>query len=257
MNREFWNKRKFTNKNPLDYNCPKCKIGILNITDLNSKIMPGQEEMEAYNYPYGINYVFSGFLVCKNQNCKNVISVIGNVLKDIQTGYQLPNGEYVEECISEYNPKYFYPPLKTIDISKKVTEKVTEQLNLSFSHFFNDLSSCSNRIRNSIELILDDLKAPKKFKDKNQKLKPFKTLNHRILNYHKKTKNRKITNYLLAIKIIGNEGSHVGNVDLSDVLDAYEFLELILDFVYDKKNKNTLQKASEIILNKQPLSKKK
>ena len=31
MNREFWNKRKFTNKNPLDYNCPKCKIGILNI----------------------------------------------------------------------------------------------------------------------------------------------------------------------------------------------------------------------------------
>ena len=43
MNREFWNKRKFTNKNPLDYNCPKCKIGILNITDLNSKIMPGQE----------------------------------------------------------------------------------------------------------------------------------------------------------------------------------------------------------------------
>ena len=50
-----------------------------------------------------------------------------------------PNGQYVEECISEYNPKYFYPPLKTIDISKKVTEKVTEQLNLSFSHFFNDL----------------------------------------------------------------------------------------------------------------------
>lgn len=258
MNREIWSKSNFTNKNPLDYNCPKCNIGILNITDLNSKIIPGQEEMEMYNYPNGIDYVFSGILVCKNSNCKNVLSIIGNVLKDIHNGYQLPNGEYVEEYLSVYYPKYFFPPLKIIEISQKVPKEVAQQLNLSFSHFYNDLSSCANRIRNSIELILDDLKAPKKYRDsKTNKLKAFRTLHHRIENYEKKTKNKKITNLLFAIKIIGNEGSHIGNIALEDILDAYEFLESILDFVYDKKEKNIHIKASEIVLKNKPMSKHK
>ncbi|MCM0666386.1 DUF4145 domain-containing protein [Flavobacterium tyrosinilyticum] len=256
MNREIWKKRNFTNKNPLDYNCPICKIGILSITNLNSKIIPGQEEMIKYNYPHGIDYVFSGILVCKNISCKNVVAIVGSVLKDIQDVCQESNGEYVEEYFSAYYPKYFFPPLKIIEISQKVKKEVAEQLNLSFSHFFNDLSSCANRIRNSIELILDDLEAPKKYRDaKTNKLKAFRTLHHRIENYQKKTKNKKIANLLFAIKIIGNEGSHIGDITLDDVLDAYEFLESILDFVYDKKEKNIHIKASEIVMKNKPMSK--
>lgn len=256
MKREIWLQKSFINSNPINYNCPKCNTGILDISGLNSKILPGQEEMEMYNYPYGIEYIFVGLLTCKNTTCKNVVSISGNVFKDIQGGYQLPNGEYVEEYYHIYHPKHFFPPLKLIEISKNVPKEVASQLNLSFSHFFNDLSSCSNRIRNSIELILDDLKAPKKFKDSKGKLKVFKTLHHRIQNYQKKSRNKKITNFLLALKIIGNEGSHIGNVAVDDVLDAYEFLEFILDFTYDKKMKNIHQKASEIVLNNMPLSKK-
>lgn len=257
MNREIWKQRSFTNLNPVDYNCPKCNIGILNINILNSKIIPGQEEMIMYNYPHGIDHVFSGILTCKNNNCKNVISIIGNVLKDVHDVSQLQNEEYIEQYISIYYPKYFFPALKLIEISQNVPKEVAFQLNLSFSHFFNDLSSCSNRIRNSIELILDDLKAPKKFKDsKSNKMKEFKTLHHRIQNYQKKTRNKRIANLLFAIKIIGNEGSHIGNVALDDVLDAYEFLESLLDFVYYKREKNIHQKASEIVLKNKPLSKK-
>lgn len=255
MNREIWARRNFTNDNPIDYHCPTCQVGILTISSLDSKIIPGQEEMERYNYPYGIDYIFSGILTCKNTNCKSVISISGNVLKDIENSYQLPDGEYVENRFNEYNPRFFYPYLQIITLTKEIPIEVKEQIKLSFSHFFNDLSSCANRIRNSIEIILDDLKAPKRYKDKNNKIKPFRSLHHRIESYHKKSQNKKITNLLLAIKIIGNEGSHIGNVALEDILDAYEFLEKILDYVYLKKDKTIHLKASEIVSKNKPRSK--
>lgn len=255
MNREIWSRRKFTSDNPIDYNCPTCQIGILMISSLESKKMPGQAEMERYNYPYGIDYVFSAVLTCKNANCGTVISVSGNVLKDIQAAYQDLDGEYVETRYSEYNPRFFYPYLHIIPLTQNIPKEVKEQIKLSFSHFFNDLSSCANRIRNSVELILDDLKAPKRFKDKNNKIKVFRTLHHRIENYHKKSQNKKISNLLLAIKIIGNEGSHIGHVQLDDILDAYEFLDKIIDYVYDKKDKGIHLKASDIVLKNKPRSK--
>ncbi|HEX8016196.1 MAG TPA: DUF4145 domain-containing protein [Flavobacterium sp.] len=255
MNKDLWHKRTFTDNNPIDYVCPKCTIGILAVKTLDSKLMPGQEEMIKYSYPYGISYVFSGILECKNKNCGEVVSISGIVLKDIQDAYEDSDGQYVEFRYHEYKPKFFYPYLAIIPIGKNVPKEVEEQLKLSFSHFFNDLSSCANRIRNSIELILDDLKAPKKYRH-NNKLKGFRTLHDRILNYQNKLKNKRISNLLLAIKIIGNEGSHVGKVALEDILDAYEFLELILEYVYHKNQQNIHERALEIVQKNKPRSKR-
>lgn len=255
MNKDIWLKRAFTNKNPIDYTCPKCTFGILALKTLESKLVPGQSEMIKYNYPYGIEYVFSGILECKIKECGQVISISGIVNKDIRDAYEDSDGQYVEFRYDDYQPKFFFPYLAIIPIGKNVPKEVEQQLRLSFSHFFNDLSSCANRIRNSIELILDDLKAPKRYRDKNNQLKDFRTLHARILSYQKKSKNKRISNLLLAIKIIGNEGSHIGKISLEDIIDAYEFLELILEFVYHKKEKTIHERATEIVQKNKPRSK--
>lgn len=255
MNRELWTNRTFTNDNPINYPCPKCSVGFLTPKrKIQIEITPAGEEMEYYGYPYGIEHIFSGTLICKNKDCKEIVSISGQCLRGIVTGKELPTGEVVEDRFSTYHPKFFFPNLKIIDLPKEVPENVAEQINLSFSHYFNDLSSCANRIRNGIELILDDLNAPKWRKTNAGKKQVFNTLHSRIEHYGKRNKN--IADHLLALKIIGNEGSHVGIVESEDILDAYEILEQLIEFTYIKKNKQIAELVREIVSRKKPRSKK-
>ncbi|WP_298543644.1 DUF4145 domain-containing protein [uncultured Aquimarina sp.] len=254
MNREIWNDRSFNHDNPKSYPCPTCKVGVLNLNGILTKITPRGDEMEYYNYPNGIEHVFSGILKCKNADCNELVTISGQCLKDIVYGKELPDGQMLEDRFSTYYPKYFYPNLKLFELPKEITSNVSQQINLSFSNYFDDLSSCANRLRNSIELILDDLKAAKWRRTKAGKIHKFKTLHQRIEHYGLKNKN--IANHLLALKIIGNEGSHIGEVQPEDILDAYEILEQLIEFAYVKKAKRIADLANEIVDRNKPRMKK-
>ncbi len=73
---------------------------------------------------------------------------------------------------------------------------------------------------------------------------------------HYSNKNKEIANHLLALKIIGNEGRHIGNLNVNDILDAYEILEQLIEFTYIKNHKRISAIAEEIVLSKKPRSKK-
>lgn len=253
MNRSFWQNRSFTNENPVNYQCPKCFVGFLELKNILLEITQNGINLEKHNYPYGIEHIFSGILICKNNSCKELVSVNGECLKDIHSAEELYSGELVEKYFSVYNPKYFYPNLKTFNIGSEVPVEISEQVNLSFSHFFNDLASCGNRIRNSIELILNDLNAPKKAKNKKGKIYKFTNLHQRIEHFTKSQK--RLGQLLLAIKIIGNEGSHIGDIKIDDILDAYEILEEIVEIVYIKKRNKITTIAKEIVEKNKPRTK--
>lgn len=250
MNREIWVKRSFNHNNPKTYPCPTCKVGTLNLNGILTEITPTGSHMEYHSYSYGIEHVFSGILKCKNIDCKELVTISGQCLKDIVYMDEAPDGRPIEDRFSTYYPKHFYPNLKIFELPKEVTDNVRKQINLSFSNYFHDLSSCANRIRNAIEHILDDLNAPKKKKTKAGNIHVFKTLHARIEHYGKK--NKKISNYLLALKIIGNEGSHVGEVHIEDILDAYEILEQLIEFTYVQRNKKVEKIANEIVDRNKP-----
>lgn len=254
MKIELWKNRNFSNKNPINYPCPRCNVGFLTPKSIATEITQVGVDMEYYNYHDGIEHIFSGILICKNSDCKELISISGRCLKDIVYGKELPSGEMVEDRFSTYYPKYFYPNLKLFNIEKEIPDEIAIQINLAFSHYFSDLSSCANRIRNSIELILDDLKAPIKAKNKLGKLYLFTSLHQRI--EHFKKRNSTIAKLLLALKIIGNEGSHIGEIKQEDVLDAFEILEELLEFVYINKRKRVVKLAQEIVVRNKPRSKK-
>ncbi|WP_373331448.1 DUF4145 domain-containing protein [Salmonirosea aquatica] len=78
-------------------------------------------------------------------------------------------------------------------------------------------------------------------------------LHDRIVEYQKK--NSQIAEYLLAIKWIGNTGSHVGTLSQTDILDAYELLDFSLRKLYDN-NEQTLNKMIKEI-NKRKGTRKK
>ncbi len=254
MNRKIWLKRNFNNKNPKHFPCPKCNVGILELKDIMTNITPTGKHMDYHNYQQGIEYLFSGILQCKNSDCKELITVCGKCLKNIVYDKKLPDGQIVEDRISDYFPKYFYPNLKLFNLSEQIPDNVAKQINLSFSNYFDDLSSCANRLRHSIELILNDLKAPKWKKCNNGKIFKFNNLHQRIEHFGKRNKN--IANHLLALKIIGNEGSHIGNLQTDDIIDAYEILEQLIEITYIKNTKRIADLANEIVLKNKPRTKK-
>lgn len=53
---------------------------------------------------------------------------------------------------------------------------------------------------------------------------------------------------LLAVKIIGNEGSHIGEIMLEDILDAYEILEVLIEHTYVNNQKEFYKLQMKLLL---------
>jgi hypothetical protein len=61
----------------------------------------------------------------------------------------------------------------------------------------------------------------------------------------------------MAIKWIGNKGSHLGGIEKNDLLDAYELLEYSLNKLYNDPSKRLDKIAKRIIKRKgKPIKKK-
>lgn len=243
MNRELWKPKSFQKTGK--YPCPKCFNGILVGENKISKLTVGGKEMFDYGYPYGIDNVFCGILKCNNDKCNEVISVNGLLLTDIRDAYQDNNGEYVELSIEVFNPKFFFPNLRMFKLPSEVPQNIRSLIDKAFSFYFLDNNACANKIRTAIENILDDLKAPKKKKNRQGNLREIPNLHSRIEHFSKQKP--KICKLLKALKIIGNEGSHTENTDDNSILDAMEILEMLVEITYIKNNARVERIAETII----------
>lgn len=136
-------------------------------------------------------------------------------------------------------PIFFDPPLRLFTVEESCPESIKVQLECSFALYWNDRSSCANKIRTVIELLMDHQKIPKP---------TGASLHSRIIKF--KEQNPLFGTFLESAKWIGNVGSHSAK-DLSkiDLLDGFEFLEHVINHLYlDNDNKiERLIKNSKII----------
>jgi hypothetical protein len=79
-------------------------------------------------------------------------------------------------------------------------------------------------------------------------------LHARILRYSKK--HAEVGQHLLAIKWLGNSGSHSDDLRAQDALDGFELLEHALEEVYELKSAK-LKKLAATIIKKNPFHKKR
>ena len=183
---------------------------------------------------------FSAFLRCLNSRCKESVLISGVVNTEIAYYEDSDRGtsEYEGDF---YYPKYVDPPIHIIDVHDRYPEKVKNALTESFSFYWLDNSACANRTRTTVELILDDLDIERKQLTKKGEYKD--------LNLHCRleilSKRDTISyNYLMAIKWIGNSGSHLDGLVSRDILNAYELLNAGLNklFIKDEERLNELSR---------------
>jgi hypothetical protein len=232
-----WNKKK---------PCPTCESGLL-FPLTNGMIIENETKDSKFRNSYGYNYteyIFSMHLKCSN--CDEIVAVSGDLSEENE-----PSNE--EFGIQRYyDPKSFYPPPKIISIPISCPKSVSKLLKDSFGLYWLDIGSCANKIRISIEVLMDELKINKTriVRGKRKRLR----LHERIEIF--KIANLEVGNFLLSIKWIGNAGSHFSDIFKEDLLDAYRLLEYSLNQLYNDEKRNLIKISKEINLKKKPIKKK-
>lgn len=248
MNLQDWNHTQFHDDTKLTWPCPNCNSAALTFSKSNVLIDETPETKEMQNDEYWefewMKYNVSGALFCNN--CKNQTMFSGTAHVHHYQGYDQFTEEQEEEYYRVYEPEFFSPTLNLFLIPEKCPENVKKEIVSSFRLFWIDLSSCANKIRVSLEILLDTQKV-KKISTKGGKKSRIK-LHDRILEFKKK--NNEVGSYLEAIKWIGNSGSHVGVLERIDLLEAYELLEFSLQKLYNDKETKIKKITSEIIARK-------
>lgn len=255
FNKDLWKDFTFRDNAFPELQCPKCNNGKLQfIKEKFIKIETGESKRDRDHEdwePYWLRYKYTMVLICNYNKCSEVITSIGDgtVKQDM---FEDRHGNWEEVYEEIYSPNYFWPALSIIDVKNVYPDGLSKQLSASFAHFFSDLTSCANKIRGCVEILIDTLGVKKTKMSGGKRLNL--SLHARILLY--KATNPTVADHLLAIKWIGNFGSHLSDLNKEDVLDAYQLLHYSLSKIYNS-DAAMLRLTKEINKRKGPRSKKK
>ena len=207
------------------WSCPTCKIGKL---ELSGKI--DKNETKASTNDFNEDYWDRSFiknrfhlkLKCNNKYCKEIVNASG------YTSIYEVSDENTQEEYESFYPEYFYPAIELFEISENVPYEVEEQIKTAFKLYWIDDAAFLNALRTTVELILNDKRIRKT--DENRK---YLTLNERIKLLREKEPI--IAEFLMAIKWLGNFGSHGENLYNVDIPESVEIFQLALEKIYGKE----------------------
>ena len=229
--------------------CPRCGKGILKLKKDSMNIDETVDsrylhlDLEMWT-PIDVEKRFSCLLMCNYNPCKEVVVMCGNTevvpYKNEFGGY-----DFEDELI----PLYMEPSLQFFEIPAKCPKKVQKEIRRAFSLFLCDISASANRVRSAVELLLDSLKV-------KRRTKTGKGIT-RVLSIHERIKilelkEPELGQSLLAIKWLGNVGSHTKQLSREDIFDAFEIFSHTIDELYFKRSKRVAKMAREIIRRRGP-----
>jgi hypothetical protein len=231
-------KNAFQANNVPDWTCPTCQKGILKSDHKNIKIYESafslkERKLVAWKAEW-INGIFLGLLKCSNSSCFETVIITGKY-KNNETYSNGTANDKNEIIINQLlTPTSFNPPIDIFHINNEVPRQIFNEIKNAFNVYWLDSSSCANKIRTVVELIMDDMKVAKTY-IQAKKRKSY-TLHKRIELF--KIKKPEQADLLMAIKWIGNSGSHTGdNLTKDDILDSFEILEHVTNRLYETDSK--------------------
>lgn len=168
--------------------------------------------------PFEVTSLFAMFLKCSVGKCGCVVSVHGEA--DLHERYGVE--DYEDRFFYALSPHGMFPAPPLATIPPQTPGAIANELKIAFQLFWIDLGSCANRLRISVEKILDELGAPKG------------KLFDRIDTFKKSDPDHADT--FDALRHVGNVGSHEGVVERDAVLDAFEVYQDALAELFGKRS---------------------
>ncbi len=243
INRELY-KGYFTQEDMSKWHCPTCNSGSLQV--IEDKFIQQHNSETEINYhedwfqaPEMIIYTFTSLLSCTNPTCKEVVTCSGTGCVEREQ-YSFEESRYVEY----FKPIFFYPSLNIFKIPEKTPENVAKSIVNSFTIVFTNQLAAANQIRIALECLLTHLKVNRYRITRGRKQQRL-VLHERIGLLQPKY--QKIKDICLAIKWLGNAGSHCDDeMTFDDVFDGYDMLSFVLEELYDNKHEHVKKLAKKI-----------
>jgi hypothetical protein len=178
--------------------------------------------------PTDITYRFTQLLRCAISTCGQIVSVMGDA--DMVDRDPMESDE--ERMKYKLFPKGMHPAPPLATIPEGTPEAIAKELKIAFQLFWVDLGACANRIRISVERLLDELGVP-----------PNSILFRRIEDLVAKDPNHAETFH--ALREVGNVGSHEGVNTRETVLNAFEIYQDALAEIFGQRKQriDALKKA--------------
>lgn len=231
MDRYIWTQRIGKEGCP-PWPCSFCKKGSIGLLKETLVIQETAESIRAHGQdewdPEWITYIFTAWAECSHSTCKQMYAISGTG----GVGFKQTD-EDDWDWVDYFSPKLCNPMPDIIPLPSRTPKNVLDELRASFSLFWLNRESCAGKIRVALECLMDHLGIPKKRKTKNGKFTEL-SLHERIEIYT--TKESAIGAQLMALKWLGNTGSHNGDINTADLLDAFEILEHTLGEIIGQRS---------------------
>ena len=251
-------KNAFKKNNIPDWICPTCQKGLLKSDGKNIKTYESAQSLSEHGHdewnPEWISGAYIGVLTCSNTSCNETVVMTGDFNCNEEHEYDYRNDRYDLVVSEMLMPTCFNPPLHVFQIHKDLPPGIRQEIINTFSVYWLDISSCANKIRVVVELIMDDMKIPKTYM--HAKKRQGYTLHKRIELF--KAVKSEHADSLMAIKWIGNSGSHTSDgLTKDDILDSYEILEHVTTRLYETDSKRIAKITKTVNKRKKPIGKAK
>ncbi|WP_329078447.1 DUF4145 domain-containing protein [[Kitasatospora] papulosa] len=223
--------------------CPTCVRGVLrpaadsfvNDETITSKSLHHHEVWD----PEWIQGDFLCILTCPNATCDRVRVIGESRVRETGDWY----GEQYEWWLT---PTMFFPALPLIQSRSLCPKEVGNRVDIAAKILWLDPSSAANRIRSAVEALMDE-HGIIRYKP-SRRAKPSRiSLDERISTFKTALpQHAEAADMLLAVKWIGNVGSHEGVLRILDVLEGVEFLDHALSLIYDTNHDDIKKRAAEV-----------
>jgi len=249
MNRAIWYFPLLPERHMLPWPCPSCGQAALSVIagtlhSEESRTSVGSKVLEEWDPEWT-----EGYFICLFRcACTEIVAVAGRAgLSQEFVG----SGELEVDYVPRYEPLFFRPAPSIIALPREVPQDVVEQFRRSFELFWSDLEACANSLRSATERLLDSKGIPRTAPDKHGKIRSL-DLNNRIQLFAQQ--DRSLSEKLMAVRVLGNIGSHSGALVREDLLDAFEILEYVLEEMFLKRSRRIAEIADKITSDKKPRS---
>lgn len=254
ITRPLW-RASFTKETFPSWPCPTCGIGTLVLDTETFKSFKDAETMRFWNRrdfnPCDVSGTFSCHFKCNSPDCGETVGCCGSY--GVDPVYDKDGGC---DWVDFFRPLFFVPAVPVFRIPEACPDTVREQLKSAFALLWSDPWSAANRIRGSVEALLNYKRVQRTAKKKSGKRRRL-SLDERIKLYGTKTSDSDVESLLMAVKWIGNAGSHSAPLSDDDLFDGFDMMEDVLHRLYDKSKVGLLRMSRKINKRRRPVRRKK
>lgn len=260
INRKFWEGSLY----PLPgWLCPVCQSGhYRTLKDAHAK-GETKASREARDQPEWeaewVEHRYVTLLRCDNPSCKEIASLAATTNVDERYEWVAELDRETPVRVDTYQISFIDPAPVPILLSDQVPSQINGLLKEAASAYWFDVEASANKLRQVAEEIMTE-RGIARFKietirSTGKKVRKPIMLHQRIQTYQSQAPD--VAEMLLAVKWIGNAGSHVGSLKQTDVLDGFEMLDHVLGEIYRKDKVRLTKLAKKVNKRRGPSSAKK